>query len=145
MNLSDVEIMPYPNAVFYLTGASVITLLYVTFYSSVNKIPEVIGEKVTSVTGSMTSFGDAVNKTAKDLYSIIPSTNGAKPVPSQEKLPENGIMSNISNSLSKLNPFTSSTAQAPAPAPGPAPEPQMKGGSRKKNKKRTKKTRRSKK
>jgi hypothetical protein len=151
MKLSDIEIMPYPNAIFYLTGVSLMTLVYVTYSNSINKIPVVVGQQADSVSSSISSFGAAISKSANDLYAkISPAAKPAvAPVPAPAPAPapaaesaQPGIMGSISNSLSRLNPFGS----APAPAPAPAqPNQPISGGSKKKHKKRAKKTRRSKK
>lgn len=157
MKLSDIEIMPYPNAIFYLTGVSLVTLVYVSYSNSINKIPVAIGQQADSVSSSISSFGAAVSKSASDLYAKIsppakpavapaPAPVPAAPAPSPAPAPapaQSGIMGSISNSLSKLNPFGS--APAPAPAPAPAQVQPISGGSKKKYKKRAKKTRRSKK
>lgn len=155
MNLSDNEILPYPNSVFYLTGASVITLIYVTHAKYINSIPAAIGEKVALVSTSLNQFGSSISKSATDFYNKIspapataPATAPAPapaPVPPSNNPPtqsnvvsgqQPGIMGNISNALSSLNPFNTATA----PING-----QMRGGSKKKYKKSAKKTRRSKK
>jgi hypothetical protein len=147
MKLSDIEIMPYPNAIFYLTGVSLMTLVYVTYSNSINKMPVALGQQADSVSGSLSSFGAAISKSANDLYAKIspaakPATEAA-PVPPAAPAPaqaQPGIMGSISNSLSRLNPFGS----APAPAQAQGNQP-ISGGSKKKHKKHAKKTRRSKK
>jgi hypothetical protein len=147
MKLSDIEIMPYPNAIFYLTGVSLMTLVYVTYSSSINKMPVALGQQADSVSSSISSFGASISKSANDLYAKISPGAAAPPAPAPAPAPaaqaETGIMGNISNSLSRLNPFGS--APAPAPAPAQAQVQPTSGGSKKRHKKRSKKTRRSKK
>jgi hypothetical protein len=143
MKLSDIEIMPYPNAIFYLTGVSLMTLVYVTYSSSINKMPVALGQQADSVSSSISSFGASISKSANDLYAKISPGAAAAPAPAPASQAETGIMGNISNSLSRLNPFGS--APAPAPAPAQAQVQPTSGGTKKRHKKRSKKTRRSKK
>lgn len=79
MNLSDIEILPYPNAVFYLTGISVITLVYVTFANTINEIPGAVANQITSLTGSLTgsvsALGTSVREGASDLYTKAAETS----------------------------------------------------------------------
>jgi len=71
MNLSDLQILPYPNAVFYLTGLSIATLVYVTFASTINAIPGAITSQFTTVSDSI---GAVAQNTANDLYSKVATT-----------------------------------------------------------------------
>jgi hypothetical protein len=131
MSFSDSAILPIPNSVFYLTGVSVLTLIYVSYAKAISKIPGAVGEQVSSVSTSVSDLGTSIKDNATALYNKVasPSTTIANTPTIDAPAQQPGLMNSITNTMSKLNPFQN------------ASPPTQAGGSKKKNKKTTKKSR----
>jgi hypothetical protein len=145
MKLPNIDILPFPNSVFYLTGLSLITLVYASYSKTINKLPQAISEGITTASSKINEVGKSISTGTKDLYGKTASPTGpvTGPVPPvQERAPTNptpqtGTLDNINKTISNMNPFAEAR---PAEA---APRPPIVGGSKKKRKKRNKKTKRS--
>jgi hypothetical protein len=161
MNLPNIDIMPFPNSVFYLTGLSLLTLVYATYSKTINKLPQTVSDGIITASSNINEVGKSISMGTKDLYGKMTSPFGAGsgPAPGPIIAPLTNTQPGPSdNILENMNPFaqTRPTEAVPRPAeavprptetvPRPAeavPRPPVAGGSKKKRAKRNKKTKRS--
>ena len=136
MKLPNIDIMPFPNSVFYLTGLSLITLVYATYSKTINKLPQAVSDGITSASSKISEVGKSISAGTNDLYGKMTSPSGGPgPVPPALIAEEKALIPNPPNNV-PTNPFA-----VPEP-PAPPPPPRV-GGSKKKRSKRNKKTKRS--
>jgi hypothetical protein len=164
MQLIDFEFLPYPNSIFLLTGVSVATLLYINYSETINKLPQQISSSADSITKSATALGTSIKQGASKILTPI-----AQAVPVTEAIPSSqtsNFTSNISNTVASLNPFGNATAptqptsqqntgvlaslnpfgnSAHGQNPEPSAPPKIGGTKKRKNKRDSKKTKRSRK
>lgn len=136
MKLPNIDILPFPNSVFYLTGLSLITLVYATYSKSINKLPQAVSEGITTASSKINDVGKSISAGANNLYGKMSSpAAGSGPIPpalvAEEKAPTNPISQ--PGPLDNANPFAEAR---------PVEAPRV-GGSKKKRTKRNKKTKRS--
>jgi len=137
MKLPNIDIMPFPNSVFYLTGLSLITLVYATYSKTINKLPQAVSDGITTTSSKINEVGKSISAGTKDLYGKMTSpAAGSGLVPPALIAEEKASIPNPPNNF-PTNPFA-----VPEP-PAPAPPPPRVGGSKKKRSKRNKKTKRS--
>jgi len=129
----NTDILPFPNSVFYLTGISLITLVYATYAKTINTFPKAVSDGITTASIKIGEVGKSIRAGANDLYGRIASPSSAGPImPVQEK-PLIPATNNVNQTISNMNPFAG-TEQ---------PQPQRIGGSKKKRATKNKKTKRS--
>jgi len=125
--------LPFPNSVFYLTGISLITLVYATYAKTINRFPQAISEGLNTASYKINEVGKSIRAGANDLYGKIasPTVNpGAGPIPPALIAAEKP-MTNPTTATPNTNPFAG------------AEQPQRIGGSKKKRTTKNKKTKRS--
>jgi len=142
MGLSDFEFLPYPTSMLVLTGISFATLLYVTYPGPVNKLPGQLKDQAVSLGASASILGASIQQRANKLITpvaeAVPVAQAVpEPAPTTAPAQNTGIISGITNTISSLNPFSS------APAAAPAAQPVKVGGSKKRRRNKSKKTKRT--
>lgn len=156
MQLPSIDIMPFPNSVFYLTGLSLLTLVYATYSKTINKLPQAVSEGIITTSSNINELGKSVSIGTKDLYNKMATPFGAgtgpgpgpdvvapapAPIIAPPTNPQPGPQNNI---LENMNPFAQLRPAEAVPRPAEAvPRPPVAGGSKKKRAKRNKKTKRS--
>jgi len=135
MEIPSFDPLPIPISILVLTGISVLTLVYVTYASPINKIPQVIGEQVQNASESVDQFGKNVSNSTSDLYEKIKAPMNDAVNYAKESLPISATTANNSSDLG-VQPNQPIKIEE---------KPITTGGSKKRRQKRSKKTRRAKK
>jgi hypothetical protein len=142
MKLPNIDIMPFPNSVFYLTGISLITLVYATYSKTINKLPKAVSDGITTASSKINEVGKSISAGSKDLYGKMTSPSGGPgPVPPAFIAEKKALIPNPPNNV-PTNPFAVPEPPTPLRPLPPLPPPRV-GGSKKKGSKRNKKTKRS--
>uniref|UniRef100_A0A6C0B7F4 Uncharacterized protein n=1 Tax=viral metagenome TaxID=1070528 RepID=A0A6C0B7F4_9ZZZZ len=139
MKFPNIDLLPFPNSVFYLTGISLITLVYASYAKTINKIPQSVSEGIITASSKINEVTKSISNGTREFLGQMNnpgSGSGTGPGPQEKML--NPLNNNAPTPLDNVNPFSGPIDVRPVEAP----RPQQVAGSKKKKTKRNKKTKR---